>query len=259
MLAEDRRQAIIHRVNQSGGAALQVSELAEEFAVTGMTIRRDLEYLEARGLVRRVHGGVVSRIDGLTWTPFLERRKESSRQKAQIGLLAASLIPDAGQVILDSGTTTLQIARHLSGRPNLTVVTNSLSIAAVLARVFHGRAVQLGGDLRLDELCVVGPVAVRQLEQYSVDAAFISAAGFSLAKGATDTLLAEIEVKQAMLRSARRAILVVDSTKWQLERFSRFAELSMFHTIISDDGLPPDAIEQLQSTGVQVMTPLTGS
>jgi DeoR family fructose operon transcriptional repressor len=257
MLTEQRRQQIVNAVNQTSNGAIQVIELSDRFGVSGMTIRRDLEYLEKQGLLHRVHGGAVSRIEGLTAAPFTERRKEFSRAKAQIGALAAQYIHDGDQIILDSGTTTLQIARNLSKHQNLTIVTNSISICTVMSRITQGRVIVLGGELRMEEECMVGSVAAQQVSQYSVDKVFISAAGFSLAKGATDVYFPEVEVKQAMIRAAREVILVADSSKWQADRLIRIAQIHDFHTIITDDGLPQAAIDTLCANQIEVITPKT--
>jgi len=257
MLTEERRQQILARVNASPEGAIQVSELAEALGVSGMTIRRDLEELEHKGLLKRVHGGAISCLEGLglTWIPFAARRREYSQEKQQIGWLAAQLVQDGEKIILDSGTTTLQIARRLAEKRELCLVTNSLPISEVAARFPHARVILLGGELRTDELCSVGSVAAQQVAQYSVDKAFIGASGFSIERGATDSLLPEVEVKQAMMRAARQAILVVDSSKWNIERFIRIAELGAFHTVITDDHLPPEGLRALQMHQVEVLMP----
>jgi DeoR family transcriptional regulator, fructose operon transcriptional repressor len=259
MFAEKRRQQILERIHQTPAGAIQVIKLAQEFSVSGMTIRRDLELLQERGLLHRVHGGAISSVDAKSAASYTERRREFSRAKAQIGMIAAQLICDGDHIILDSGTTTLQIARNLFDHNDLTIVTNSLSIPAVLPESFNGHVVALGGEVRLDEGCTIGPVAARELAQYSVDRAFISAAGFSLAKGATDVFFPEVEVKQAMIRSAREVILVSDSSKWQVERLIRIAEIQSFQKIITDDGFPQAAMDALEAMGIEVITPRTWS
>jgi DeoR/GlpR family transcriptional regulator of sugar metabolism len=254
MLAERRRQKILELLHESPNGAISVPELEVSLGVSGMTVRRDLEHMEKMELLRRVHGGAVSRIDGLTAAPFTERRKEFNRAKAQIGTLAAQLVRDGDQIILDAGTTTLHIARRLAGKRDLTVVTNSISICGLLSRMSLGRVIVLGGEVRLEEECVIGAAAARQAGQYSVDKAFISAAGFSLEHGASDVFFAEVEVKQAMLKAAREAILVVDSTKWQSDRLIQIATLGRFQKIISDDGLPATAVAALRAAGIEVIT-----
>jgi DeoR/GlpR family transcriptional regulator of sugar metabolism len=258
MLAEKRRQQILDLINQTPREAIQVIDLAEQFDVSAMTIRRDLENLQKLGFLHRVHGGAVSRMDGLETSPYTERRKEFSRAKAQIGALAAQLIKDNDQIILDSGTTTLQIARNLARRHTLTIVTNSISISNVLSHISSARIIVLGGELNMEEDYIVGSVATQQVSQYSVDKAFISTSGFSLAKGATDVYFPEVEVKQAMMRAARQVILVADSSKWQVERLIRIAEIQAFHKIITDDGFPQSGIDALQARQIEVITPRIG-
>jgi DeoR family transcriptional regulator, fructose operon transcriptional repressor len=253
MLAEERRQKILERVNAEERGSIQVSELTRIFGVTGMTIRRDLEILEKETKIRRVHGGAVGNTADLTSAPFSERRKDFINEKRKIGQLAAQLIKDGDRIALDSGTTTMQIARNLGSIKDLTVVTNGLKVAAVLTQIISGKLIMLGGEIRLDEMCVIGSVPANQVSQYNFDKAFIGTAGFSLEKGVTDSLLPEAEVKLAMIRSAREAILVADSSKWNIQRFIRVAELKAFHTIISDEKLDKNVIKMLQDQGIQVL------
>jgi DeoR/GlpR family transcriptional regulator of sugar metabolism len=230
-----------------------VVELSQIFGVTGMTIRRDLDILERESRIRRVHGGVIGINSDMTWAPFSERRKEFSSEKRQIGKMAARLIKEGDRVALDSGTTTMQIARNLGMFKDITVVTNSLSIAAVLSQINPGKLIMLGGETRLDEMCTIGSIPANQVSQYNLDKAFIGTTGFSFEKGVTDSLLPEAEVKLAMIRSAREAILVADSSKWNIQRFIRVAELQAFHTIISDGKLDKNAIKILQEQGIEVL------
>jgi DeoR family transcriptional regulator, fructose operon transcriptional repressor len=253
MLAEERRQKILERVNADERNSIQVSELTRIFGVTGMTIRRDLEILAKEAKIRRVHGGAVGNAAELTSAPFSERRKEFINEKRKIGKLAAELIHEGDRIALDSGTTTMQIARNLGSFSDITVVTNGLSVAAVLSQIITGKLIMLGGEVRLDEMCVIGSVPANQVSQYNFDKAFIGTAGFSLEKGVTDSLLPEAEVKSAMIRSAREVILVADSSKWNIERFIRVAELKAFHKIISDEKLDKDVIKILQEQGIEVL------
>jgi DeoR family transcriptional regulator, fructose operon transcriptional repressor len=253
MLAEERRQKILEQVSADERGSIQVAELTRIFGVTGMTIRRDLEILEKESKIRRVHGGAVGITTELTWAPFSERRKEFINEKRQIGKLAAQLIKDGDRIALDSGTTTMQIVRNLGPFNDLTAVTNSLSIAAVLSQIISGKLIILGGEIRLDEMCVVGSIPVNQVSQYNFDKAFIGTTGFSLEKGVTDSLLPEAEVKRAMIKAAREVILVADSSKWNNKRFIRVAELKAFHKIISDKKLDKNVIKIIQDQGIEVL------
>ena len=253
MLAEERRQKILERIDADARGSIQVVELSQIFGVTGMTIRRDLEILEKEFKIRRIHGGAVGNHAELTWAPFNERRKEFINEKRQIGKKAAQLIHEGDRIALDSGTTTMEIARNLASFRDITVVTNGLSIAAVLSQTISGKLIILGGDVRLEEMCAIGSVPANQVSQYNFDKVFIGTSGFSFEKGVTDSLLPEAEVKQAMLRSAGQAILVADSSKWNVQRFIRVAELQAFHTLVSDEKLDKQVVKTLQERGIEVI------
>jgi len=255
MLAEERRARILDILNESENGAVYVTELSQAFGVSTMTIRRDLDWLEEMALVKRVHGGAVA-YQGLVFEkPFLERGGEFSQEKQAIGRLAAQLVRDGETIILDAGTTTQQVARHLVDKKDLTVVTNALPVAQELARFLQVSTILLGGMLKRKELCTVGPMVTQELSPLAVDRFFLSAAGFTVEKGATDPDLRETEVKQAMIRAAREVVLVADSSKWGVVTFAQIAPWSAIHKLVTDDGLPVEAIQGLEAEGVEVITP----
>jgi DeoR/GlpR family transcriptional regulator of sugar metabolism len=258
MLAEARRRRILEVLADSESAAVAVEPLAEQLRVSGMTIRRDLDWLEARGLLRRVRGGAVTTGDIPTWKPFGERRDEYSREKQLIGWRAAQLVCDNQRIIVDSGTTTLHLARNLACRQNLVAITNSLPVAEELVRCPGVTAILLGGLLKPRELCSVGPTVAEELARLSVDRVFLSAAGFEIARGVTDPDMREVEVKRAMIRAAREVVLLADSSKWGEVALAQIAPLRGIHTLVTDNGLPADAARAIRAAGVQVLTPSAG-
>jgi DeoR/GlpR family transcriptional regulator of sugar metabolism len=255
MLAEERRYRIVEILYERDSGLVSVTELSDLLGVSTMTVRRDLDWLKGKDLLRRVHGGAVVREALDDERPFLERGKESSQEKQLIGRAAAQLVRDGEVIILDAGTTTQQVARNLGDKQGLTVVTNALPVAEELSCYPQISTILLGGILKHRELCTVGPPVAEELSRLSADRLFLSAAGFTLQKGATDPDLRETEVKQAMIRAARQVILVTDSSKWGGVTFAQITTLDAIHTIVTDDAIPAAAIEVLEAEGIEVVTP----
>ena len=255
MLAEERRLRIVQLLNQRDTGIVSVAELAQLFRVSSMTIRRDLDWLANSAMLKRVHGGAVANHPPVDEKPFRDRGSEFSDEKRSVGWVAAELVVDGDQIILDAGTTTQQIAQNLTDRKGLTVVTNALPVAIELARSQHCSTIILGGMLKNHELCVVGPSVADQLAHLSVDKLFLSATGFSLERGITDPDFTEVAVKQAMIRAARETILVADSSKWNVVTLVQIAALAAIDRLVTDDGLPSGAIAAIEAEGIEVITP----
>ena len=204
---------IIDLLGKSGTGVVSVTVLARQLGVSEMTIRRDLDWLEQRSVLTRVHGGAISNQKDEE-RPFEERLLQSNPQKSIIGLAAAQLVHGGERIILDAGTTAQQMARNLIGCSALTVISNNIHIMSALARIAQIEAIMLGGTLKHLEMCTVGPMVTQALSVLSVDKCFLSVAGFDAIQGLTEQDMREVEVKQAMMRSAREVILVADSSKW---------------------------------------------
>jgi DeoR/GlpR family transcriptional regulator of sugar metabolism len=259
MLSEARRRRIMEIIAESENATATVEQLSDVLGVSSMTIRRDLDWLDERGQLKRVHGGAVGMDVAPSWKPFGERRDEFSREKRMIGGLAAGLVADGERIILDSGTTTLHIARNLECRVDLVTITNSLPVAEELVRCPGVTAIVLGGLLKPRELCCVGSMVTEELSRLSADRVFLSAAGFDIIRGVTDPDIREVEVKRAMIRAAREVVLVADSSKWGVVALARIEPLCAIHKIVTDRGLPDDAARAIERLGVEVLRPSDGS
>jgi DeoR family transcriptional regulator, fructose operon transcriptional repressor len=244
MPAEARRLQIIEMLGKTDTGVISVTSLAKWLDVSEMTIRRDLDWLGERSILRRVHGGAMANQKDEE-TPFDDRLQKSNPQKLAIGRAAAQLVCEGERIILDAGTTTQQLARNLAGRNGLTVITNNIHILADLAKSAQIETIILGGTLKHQEMCTVGPMVTQALSVLSVDKCFLSSAGFDPHMGVTDTDMGEVEVKQAMLRSARQVILVADSSKWGQVKLVRIASLGQIHKIVSDDLLSAEAIVEI--------------
>ena len=174
-MAEERRTQILQIVRSEGRA--RVNELASRFSSSAVTIRNDLNELHQRGLVMRSHGGAVLPEKILRESPVYERLKTHAEEKRRIGAMAATLIHDGETIILDSGTTTLEIARQIKNKQGLQVITNGVNIAAELLDARDVQTFIVGGTLRGDSASIVGRSAEEMFEQFSADKVFLSGAG----------------------------------------------------------------------------------
>ena len=244
MLARQRQASILDSVRERGAA--RVAELVESLAVSEMTVRRDLDALAERGLVTRVHGGVIA-VSGASDEPgYAVKAGRQTAEKAAIAAAAAVLVAPGAAVGISAGTTTAALARALCAVPELTVVTNSIPVAAVFHH--HGRpdhTVVLTGGTRTRSDALVGPVAQRAIERTNVDLVFLGVHGMSGRAGFTTPNLAEAETDRALVAAARRLVVVADHTKWGLVGLATVAALDEAHVVVSDAGLTADARAEL--------------
>jgi DeoR/GlpR family transcriptional regulator of sugar metabolism len=226
--------------------AVRVSELTTLLGVSDMTIRRDLDVLDRRGLLQKVHGGATVRQAGSSEEPGFEvKAGRELAAKEEIAAAAARLVRPGTAIAVSAGTTTYALARHLAAVPDLTVVTNSLRVAEVLFSRGEGQTVILTGGIRTPSDALVGPVAVQAISALHVDCALIGVHGIDPVAGFTTPNLMEAETNRAIVASARRLIVVADHTKWGVVGLSGMARLSDAAVLVSDSGLPADAREQL--------------
>ena len=230
---------------------VRVSELSGRFRVSEETVRRDLERLEQDGVVRRIYGGAV-RVSGRAMElSFQKRQTRNLEQKRRIAAVARDMIAEGESVVLDASTTVLELARSLPFM-RLTVLTNGVS--AVIELASKGITVMsTGGTLRQSNLSFTGSVAERSLDGYYVDTAFLSCRGLTLEEGATDSSDVEVELKRRMLRSAKRSVLLVDSSKFGQIGFCTICRVNQIQTIVTDAKAPPEIVSGLQSAGVEVL------
>jgi DeoR family fructose operon transcriptional repressor len=246
MLVGERRRWIVEVL--SSHQRVQVDELAARFGVSESTIRRDLQLLSERGMLERTHGGALrpSRFE----PSFGEKETESRLEKMAIAREAARLVQQGQTVFLDAGTTTLELARVLPSRLDITVATNSVPIAAELAdRV---RLILTGGTVKASTLALTGPMAERSIEQMHVDIAFVGMNGVSAAAGFTTPTLEEAATKAKMITAARMAVVLADGTKFGVVTFARVAGLDEVDLVITDERAPASEVELLRGAGVEV-------
>src|ERR1051326_6399511 len=250
MLAEERRNEILKLIQNEGH--VQVKELSRRFRTSEVTIRQDLRGLKARGLIRRAHGGALAVPEVAAESPLLERAQMRADEKRRIAATAASLIQDGETIVLDSGTTTHEIARQIKSR-QLRVITNGVNVATELLGVRGIQVIMLGGVLREDSFSIVGHVAEEMLNEFAADKVFLGAAACDAAFGPSPPPLDEARVGQAMARSARKRILVADSSKFGKRSLCRIVPLSDVHTVITDTGLAEGQQQQIRAAGVELI------
>jgi DeoR family fructose operon transcriptional repressor len=251
MYVEERQAVIITRARTSG--RVEVAELATHFSVTPETIRRDLTALERAGLLRRVHGGAVV-VDLFGFEPTLAVRESVyTTEKATIASAALGFLPEEGAIALDAGSSTYRMAEMLPADRPLTVVTNSLPVATLLAARPELTVHQVGGQVRGRTLATVGSQATEYLRGVFVDVAFLGTNGFSVQRGLTTPDSAEAAVKTAFVGCARRTVVLADHSKYGSDHFAHVASLAEVSAIVTDSELPDDAVAELEAAGPQVV------
>ncbi|MDD9207755.1 DeoR/GlpR family DNA-binding transcription regulator [Georgenia sp. 10Sc9-8] len=228
-----RRDEILRMVRRKG--YVSVSEAAQALGVDTSTVRRDLARLDHLGLVERSHGGALPVRDEDD-IPFDVKMGRLVPEKQAIGRLAASLVPDGAAMILDSGSTSLMVAQALAGHRDLTVITPDIRVAAELITRPDVRLIVPGGEGVASTTTVVSQEAVESMRRFHVDVAVMGADAVDV-DGATNMNGTVIPLKRAMLGAARRAVLVMDSSKFGVRRLVKVAPLDQFDEIVTDDGL----------------------
>ena len=249
------RQAAINTLVRKRGFT-RVSELAERFGVSEVTVRADLAALEIRGRLRRVRGGAVPASALLTESPFEVSAQQRARQKQLIGEAAARLVSPGDTLVIDVGSTTTALARALVNRTDLhdvTVFTNALNVALALEQA-DGRiaVVVTGGSLRPMQHSLVNPLGTLLLEQITATLAFLGCNGVDPRGGVTNINLPEAEIKRAMLRAARRPVVLADASKLGVIELARICDVDEVDLVITDASADPAVVSELVALGCPV-------
>lgn len=238
MNAKQRRRLLTERVLTQG--EIDFASVATEFEVSEMTIRRDVDDLEARGVVRKITGGAIS-VNGKSAEPsFAARAGAAAVEKAHIAGAVADLLVAQQTVILDSGSTALAVARAVKGRElALTVVTPSVLVAVELIEEPGTTVLLVGGLVRPGELSIIGREAEESFERYNCDVFVMGVAGVHGTRGLSDYHREEAQVKRAAMRYADRTIVAADSSKLGRTQLMTIGQLASIHTLVTD-GSPDD-------------------
>jgi DeoR/GlpR family transcriptional regulator of sugar metabolism len=252
MLAHQRRGRILTELRRTG--AVRVADLSDLFGVSDMTIRRDLEHLSTEGLATKVHGGAVLGSQAAFEPGFEAKSQLAEPAKFAIANAAVSMIRPGAAIALSAGTTTWSMARLVADLPDLTVITNSPTVADAITDKNPQMSVVLTGGVRTPSAALVGPVADRSIAGLHVDQLFLGVHGADPHAGFTTPNLAEAKTDQALIAAAREVIVVADSSKWGIVGLADIAPLSVADVVITDSGLSSQALAQLrESVGAVVV------
>ncbi len=236
---------------------VSVAELAEQFGVTDVSIRRDLTILEEEGLLRRVHGGALAPTHDHGRNAYALRARTARDQKKRIGARAAALVTAGDVVVFDSGSTVAQVAANISRplrRSNaLTVVTNSLPVLDEVGRWESPHLVCLGGLYLPDHQALVGPQTVADMSDLTADIVFLGCDGLTAEAGLTTPHVLVAEVGAVIARRGRRVVVVADSSKVGRHGFTPIVRLTEVHVLVTDEAADPEQLELARALGVDVI------
>ncbi|MGE6379201.1 DeoR/GlpR family DNA-binding transcription regulator [Peribacillus muralis] len=250
MLPNDRRKFILEQLSMN--EKMDIEQLVDHLNVSAMTIRRDLNHLEAQEKLIRTHGGAVLNKPLVIETSFQVKEGKYSYQKRQIAQKAMNLIQSHSTILLDSGTTTLEIAKLLKEKRDLTVVTNDIKIAAELMDS-EVKVIVAGGELQNNIGALFGPLTEQVLRNLHVDLLFLGTHAVHLEEGITAPTFEKASIKKLMIESAETTWLVADSSKFGQKSLTKVCHLSCIDGVITDDGIT-DVCEEILKEHLQVVT-----
>ena len=250
LAAVDRRHRILERVAED--QTIHVGELAREFDVSEMTIRRDIRRLEREGFVRQTYGGATAHLTRALDVAFNARALKHTREKRRIGIRATHLLGDARVVYVGIGTTAEQFARFLPAAAGLVVVTASLPTASLLG-TRPVEVVALGGAVRRDELTCVGPVAASTLARFQFDLAVIGAAGLSAKWGLTELDDGESEIQRLAIERSARVVVIADGSKIGVATNAIVTDVKAIQTLVTDPSASADELAALTEAGMDIV------
>jgi DeoR family transcriptional regulator, fructose operon transcriptional repressor len=262
MLAEERRAKIREILSQK--STITISELVDLFGTSEMTIRRDLDELEVRGICQRIYGGAMSlrvtEYPNTVYPTFSYREQAQSMEKTAIAKAGVNLVHSGDTVAIDSGTTAAYLAHALRASSSITVISNSLGVLAQLYDISSINLVSPGGTLSQEnmnagggDLLFVGPITNTTLRNFRPNIAFIGTSGITIKDGISNLSLFQAEIKRTLIDIAEEVILITDHTKFGLASGFLVAGVQQFHKVITDVLAPRDDVEMLRALGVEVI------
>lgn len=251
MFIGERRQHILSCLNRDG--RVLVADLSESLGISQITIRKDLNELELRGLALRTYGGALApQGNTLLELSLIEKEQHRPKEKQMIATAAARLVADDQCVLLDSGSTTTMVARSLHGLSGLTIVTNAVNIAQELSDT-NFEVILTGGTLRKNSSSLIGPIAEDTLAQIQADILFLAVDGFDTNVGLMTTNVLESRVNRAMVKASRKVVVVCDSTKFERTSMALIVQPSAVHTVVTDNQISESAARNLRSAGIELI------
>lgn len=247
----ERRVIILQQLDLNG--QVDVKTLSKELQVSEVTIRNDLNKLEEKKVLIRARGGAFKTDRVAVDFDISDKNKLQLHEKKRIGRVAAGLIEDGDTIILDSGTTTVEITKHLSGFKNLTIITNALNVASALSEQKNINVIIPGGFLKKNSLSLVGANSEESFRNYFCDKLFLAVDGFNTNHGLSTPNVEEAFLNRIMIEISKKVIVVADSSKFMKRSFAVIAPISKVDTVVTDAGIPPRYQKELENAGVNVL------
>lgn len=244
MLTVERQHRILKILQDNPG--IRVVELSKSLGVSEATIRRDLDRMSQIGQIKRIRGGAVPAIPAAPEAPVVQRSAQNQEEKNRIGRVAADLIKEGDTVFIGSGSTTLEVARHLVGRQNITVITNALTVVTLLSQEEGIDLIVTGGFVRRSELSFIGHLTELALRELHPQKVIMGMRAISLNEGLTNDYLPEVSTDRVIIHSAPKVILVADHTKFGRAAAAQVAPLSIVHTLVTDSAIDPRTLANLR-------------
>lgn len=250
-MVHERHDRIIKLINTN--RMVKVTELMKEFGVSIETVRRDLEFLEEKGYLKRVYGGAIPNSPKGIEPEYSSREVSNLAEKTAIAEKVLELVEDRDTIAIDLGTTTLEVAKKLLAKKGLTILTNSMPIATELIANESFKIYMLGGQLRNREFATSGLLTVEFLSHFRVDKAIIGAGGITLKNGITDYHFEEASVRKKMIDIAEKVITVADYSKFGISAFTQVCELNEVDVIVTDWNVSQKTLQELRTEKTQVI------
>ncbi|PSR56247.1 DeoR/GlpR transcriptional regulator [Adhaeribacter arboris] len=246
-----RRAFILEKLETDG--QVDVNTLSSELQVSEVTIRNDLSKLEEKNMLIRARGGAI-KLDrvGIDFA-LSDKNKQHYEEKKNIGQAAAQLVEEGDTIILDSGTTTLEIAKNLQKFTDLTVITNALNVANQLAEHKNANVIIPGGFLRKNSLSLVGSTAEESFRNYFCDKLFLAVDGLSTTHGLSTPNVEEAHLNRIMIQISKKVIVVADSSKFLKRSFAFIAPITEIDVVVTDAGILLEEQKKLENMGIQVI------
>ncbi|MFB5283118.1 DeoR/GlpR family DNA-binding transcription regulator [Peribacillus sp. Hz7] len=256
MLQEHRHQKIESFLKQH--KAVKAAELASLLNVSIDTVRRDLETLEKKGTVKRVHGGAILKQNNnnVLNKLFNEREVKNLENKQEVAALAVELIEEGQAIALNGGTTTIEIAKVLVEKfQRLTIITNDIRILSILGANKHFNVILSGGFFNPEEYTLYGKQCEEILSNFNIDIAFITVNGLSLENGLTDFRIHEVGVIQTILSRTKYKVVAADSSKFETSSYINVCPLKEIDLIVTDSSIPSNIVEDYNKANIRILSP----
>lgn len=250
-MVHERWNSILAQLNEKG--FVKVGDLTRDFGVSIETIRRDMEALEQKGMLKRVYGGAVRVAFKNADMDDAGHGNLNIEEKQAIGRKAAGLINNGDTIVVDMDTTTMEAVKAFNDKKELTCLTNSIPVSMRMIKNNNGAVFLMGGQMHSGHYCTSDFLTVGQLQQFSADKAIIGASGVSVKKGVTDYHVEEAGVRKEMIRIADQVILLADSSKLGLSAFIHICPLEQIDVLVTDWKATPEMLKPFRETKMKII------